>query len=107
MLLILLQSTYFELVLLFSRFPYLDSRPGFKACGQFATGNPQVVNPHNHVDKKTRKMNHLVHSMSGETQDTNKENVLCLTKNYEKLFNNRRIAKASQQDIAYNFKFDV
>jgi len=39
-------------------------------------------------------MNHLVRNMSDETQDSDKENVLCLTKDYDKLFNNRRITKA-------------
>jgi hypothetical protein len=39
-------------------------------------------------------MNHLIRSMSGEIQDTNKENVLYLTNDDDKLLNNRRIAKA-------------
>jgi hypothetical protein len=94
MLLILLQLTCFESGGLFSRVPYLDSHPGFKACGRFATGNLHAVKPRNRVNTKTRKANNLVHGMSGETQDYDKENTLCWTKDYDKLFNNRRTAKA-------------
>jgi hypothetical protein len=33
-------------------------------------------------------MKNLVRSMSDETQDSDKENALCLTTDYDKLFNN-------------------
>jgi hypothetical protein len=74
MLPILLQPMCFELVGLFSRVLCLDNRPGLKACGRFATGNPHEVYPRNGANTKTRKMNHLVRSMSGEIRDSDKEN---------------------------------
>jgi hypothetical protein len=94
MLLILLQPTCFKSVALFSRVPYLKKYPGFKACGRPATGNLHAANLPNRVNTEIRKMNHMVCSMSGETQRSDKENALCCTKDYDKLFNNRRIANA-------------
>jgi hypothetical protein len=59
MLLILLQPTCFESVALFSRVPYLNSHPGFKARGRYAAGNLHAVNPRNCVNTKTPGSQHV------------------------------------------------